>query len=123
MRYSLSDMAKIFNQTHNHSTAFQMKELFYEHYSQRRGYIDPSEDPHNSNLFKAFTLHPNKNPIYQRKLHNFMLSQKIKTIQTKIRNTYRDIVQMDMMLDRKIEIEAIMIGRSPTLTRYRPPTG
>lgn len=103
--------------------SYEMKELFYEHYTQRRGYIDTSNSLFKNNLLKAITLHPNKQPDYQRKLHEFFLMEKIKSVQTKLRTMYRDVVEMDTQLKRNPDVEEVIIGIAPTLNRFRPQNG
>ncbi|XP_006771836.1 PREDICTED: chondroitin sulfate synthase 1, partial [Myotis davidii] len=55
--------------------SYEMQQLFYENYEQnKKGYI---RDLHNSKIHRAITLHPNKSPPYQYRLHSYVLSGQI----------------------------------------------
>ncbi|KAL1770989.1 chondroitin sulfate synthase 1 [Sigmodon hispidus] len=55
--------------------SYEMQQLFYENYEQnKKEYI---RDLHSSKIHRAITLHPNKNPPYQYRLHTYILSRKI----------------------------------------------
>ena len=97
-----------------------MQELFYEHYALRKGYIDPYQDPNNLKLYSAMTLHPNKNPQYQVKLHKFMRSLRMETLATRIKELSRDVVKMDNKLSLPIKMEDFMLGAPPSLNRFLP---
>ncbi|XP_039270882.2 chondroitin sulfate synthase 1-like [Styela clava] len=103
--------------------SYEMRELFYEHYSKRLGYIDPQEGSFGNSLIDAITLHPNKKPEYQRRLHNYFLSQKIKLLQAKLTLLYRDLVEMDNAVGRTSDMEELMLGSPLTLNRFRPTEG
>nr|CAB3230906.1 chondroitin sulfate synthase 1 [Phallusia mammillata] len=104
----------------NCAWSYQMQELFYEHYYLRKGYIDPNVDPSNPKLYSAMTLHPNKNPAYQVKLHSFMGGKKIIEKLSKIKLLQRDVLDLSRELDRSPGIEEYMLGLHPTLHRFRP---
>ena len=97
-----------------------MQELFYEHYALRKGFIDPYKDPTNLKLYSALTLHPNKNPHYQVKLHKFMLSRQIQQRKTRIKLLTRDIVAIENHLNESSTMENYMIGIPPSLNRFVP---
>jgi len=97
-----------------------MQELFYEHYYLRQGYIDPTINPHNPKLVSALTLHPNKNPAYQVKLHSFMRTRKIEDLFTRIKLLQRDVVDFKRLLGQVPSMEEHMLGLKPTLNRYMP---
>lgn len=97
-----------------------MQELFYEHYTLRKGYIDPHEDPTNLKLYSAFTLHPNKNPHYQVKLHKFMKSHQLQKSTTRVKLLTRDVVAMEKYLNQPTTMEDYMIGIPPSLNRFVP---
>ena len=99
---------------------FQMQELFYEHYTLRKGYIDPLEDPNNLKLYSSFTLHPNKNPQYQMKLHKFMRSLRLQELSVKIKELSRDVLTMKDQLDMRPNMEEYMLGIPPSLNRFVP---
>nr|XP_002129676.3 chondroitin sulfate synthase 1 [Ciona intestinalis] len=104
----------------NCAWSYQMQELFYEHYTLRKGYIDPYEEPNNPKFRTAMTLHPNKNPAYQVKLHQFMRSQRLKQRMMDIKRLSRDVVNMDGYLGSGSDIEDFMLGSPLTLNRFMP---
>uniref|UniRef100_H2Z1X9 Hexosyltransferase n=1 Tax=Ciona savignyi TaxID=51511 RepID=H2Z1X9_CIOSA len=100
--------------------ASEMQELFYEHYALRKGYIDPYDEPNNPKLHTAMTLHPNKNPAYQVKLHYFMRSQRIQQLMGKVKQLSRDVVELSSRLTSAIDVEHFMLGSPLTLNRFSP---
>lgn len=100
-----------------------MKELFYEHYSKRVGYIDHEDTTLGNELSSAITLHPNKNPAHHRRLHIHFLSEKIKQLQARLSRLYRDVVVEDKVLRRTPDAEEFMLGIPLSLNRYRPFNG
>ena len=97
-----------------------MQELFYEHYTLRKGYIDPYNDPNNLKLYSAMTLHPNKKTQYQIKLHKFMQSLQLQHFQSHIKLYSRDIIRMDSYLEEESAMEDFMLGIEPSLNRFLP---
>ncbi|XP_076801044.1 chondroitin sulfate synthase 1-like [Clavelina lepadiformis] len=104
----------------NCAWSYQMQELFYEHYTLRKGYIDPFIEPNNPKLYTALTLHPNKNPAYQVKLHKFMNFQKIQNNLKRIKTLSREIVSSNKFLNTRSGMEEYMLGIAPTLRRFVP---
>lgn len=100
-----------------------MKELFYEHYSKRMGYIDDDDTSFGNELNSAITMHPNKKPDYHRKLHLHFLSDKIKHLQARLSKLYRDVIIEDNALGRTPDAEEYMLGVPLSLNRYRPTDG
>ncbi|XP_005871167.1 PREDICTED: chondroitin sulfate synthase 1, partial [Myotis brandtii] len=72
--------------------SYEMQQLFYENYEQnKKGYI---RDLHNSKIHRAITLHPNKSPPYQYRLHSYVLSGQIAALRHRTLQLHREIVLM-----------------------------
>ncbi|EPQ10684.1 Chondroitin sulfate synthase 1 [Myotis brandtii] len=69
--------------------SYEMQQLFYENYEQnKKGYI---RDLHNSKIHRAITLHPNKSPPYQYRLHSYVLSGQIAALRHRTLQLHREI--------------------------------
>lgn len=98
-----------------------MKTLFYEHYAVREGYIDPLEHSQSAmEIERAITLHPNKKPDYQRKLHLHVLKKKVTAKLTDVRTLSRDIISVDSLLEKLSDLDEFMLGIQPSLKRFVP---
>uniref|UniRef100_K7GET4 Hexosyltransferase n=1 Tax=Pelodiscus sinensis TaxID=13735 RepID=K7GET4_PELSI len=72
-----------------------MQQLFHENYEHnRKGYI---QDLHNSKIHTAITLHPNKRPAYQYRLHNYILSRKISELRYRTIQLHRESALMSKL--------------------------
>ncbi|XP_040914093.1 chondroitin sulfate synthase 3 [Toxotes jaculatrix] len=94
--------------------SYEMQQLFYENYEHnKKGFI---EELHNSKIHNAITLHPNKKPAYQYRLHSFMLSREISRL------CYRTIqLQHDgLMMSYLGDTEDQQLGSPPSYMRYQP---
>ncbi|KAK2107627.1 Chondroitin sulfate synthase 1 [Saguinus oedipus] len=95
-----------------------MQQLFYENYEQnKKGYI---RDLHNSKIHQAITLHPNKNPPYQYRLHSYMLSRKIAELRHRTIQLHREIVLMSKYSNTEIHKEDLQLGIPPSFMRFQP---
>ena len=89
-----------------------MQQLFYENYEQnKKGYI---RDLHSSKIHRAITLHPNKNPPYQYRLHSYMLSRKIAELRHRTIQLHREIVLMSKYSSTEIQKEDLQLGIPPS---------
>ncbi|MBN3275868.1 CHSS1 synthase, partial [Polyodon spathula] len=96
----------------------QMQQLFYENYEpNKKGYI---RDLHNSKIHRAMTLHPNKNPPYQYRLHSYMLSRKISELRHRTIQLHREIVQMSKYSNTEVHKDDLQLGIPPSFMRFHP---
>ncbi|KAG7278122.1 hypothetical protein CRUP_019432 [Coryphaenoides rupestris] len=96
----------------------KMQQLFYENYEpNKKGYI---RDLHNSKIHRAITLHPNKNPPYQYRLHSYMLSRKIADLRHRTIQLHREIVQMGRYGAAEPSPEDQQLGMPPSFMRFHP---
>lgn len=95
-----------------------MQQLFYENYEpNKKGYI---RDLHNSKIHRAITLHPNKNPPYQYRLHSYILSRKIADLRHHTIQLHREIVQMGHYGAGEPSREDLQLGMPPSFMRFHP---
>lgn len=98
--------------------AFQMQQLFHENYEHnRKGYI---QDLHNSKIHAAITLHPNKRPAYQYRLHNYMLSRKISELRYRTIQLHRERALMSKLSDSEVSKEDQQLGVMPSFNHFQP---
>ncbi|KAK2913350.1 hypothetical protein Q8A67_001749 [Cirrhinus molitorella] len=98
--------------------SYEMQQLFYENYEpNKKGYI---RDLHNSKIHRAITLHPNKNPPYQYRLHSYMLSRKIAELRHRTIQLHREIVQMSRYSNTEVHKEDLQLGMPPSFMRFHP---
>ncbi|KAM9711236.1 chondroitin sulfate synthase 1 isoform 1-T1 [Dama dama] len=98
--------------------SYEMQQLFYENYEQnKKGYI---RDLHNSKIHRAITLHPNKNPPYQYRLHSYMLSRKIAELRHRTIQLHREIVLMSKYSNTEVHKEDLQLGIPPSFMRFQP---
>ncbi|XP_016307684.1 chondroitin sulfate synthase 1-like [Sinocyclocheilus anshuiensis] len=98
--------------------SYEMQQLFYENYEpNKKGYI---RDLHNSKIHRAITLHPNKNPPYQYRLHSYMLSRKIAELRHRTVQLHREIVQMSRYSNTEVHKEDLQLGMPPSFMRFHP---
>ncbi|XP_028728647.1 chondroitin sulfate synthase 1 [Peromyscus leucopus] len=97
--------------------SYEMQQLFYENYEQnKKGYI---RDLHSSKIHRAITLHPNKNPPYQYRLHSYMLSRKIAELRHRTIQLHREIVLMSKYSGTEIQKEDLQLGIPPSFMRFQ----
>ncbi|XP_038257121.1 chondroitin sulfate synthase 3 [Dermochelys coriacea] len=98
--------------------SYEMQQLFHENYEHnRKGYI---QDLHNSKIHTAITLHPNKRPAYQYRLHNYILSCKISELRYRTIQLHRESVLMSKLSNSEINKEDQQLGMMPSFNRFQP---
>ncbi|XP_067873771.1 chondroitin sulfate synthase 1 [Heterodontus francisci] len=98
--------------------SYEMQQLFYENYEQnKKGYI---QDLHNSKIQRAITLHPNKSPEYQYRLHSYMLSRRIAELRHRTIQLHREIVLMARYSNSQMHKDDLQLGISPSFMRFQP---
>ncbi|NXE48490.1 CHSS3 synthase, partial [Casuarius casuarius] len=98
--------------------SLQMQQLFHENYEHnRKGYI---QDLHNSKIHTAITLHPNKRPAYQYRLHNYILSRKISELRYRTIQLHRESALMSKLSNSEINKEDQQLGVMPSFNRFQP---
>ncbi|KAJ8392729.1 hypothetical protein AAFF_G00072130 [Aldrovandia affinis] len=96
----------------------QMQQLFYENYEHnKKGFI---QELHSSKIHNAITLHPNKRPAYQYRLHSYMLSRKISELRYRTIRLHREGVAMSQLSNTEAQREDQQLGALPSYTRYQP---
>lgn len=98
--------------------SYEMQQLFYENYEHnKKGFI---QELHSSKIHNAITLHPNKRPAYQYRLHSYLLSRKISELQYRTIQLHREGVTMNHLSNTAVQWEDQLLGAPPSYTRYRP---
>lgn len=96
----------------------QMQQLFYENYEHnKKGFI---EELHSTKIHNAITLHPNKKPAYQFRLHNFMLSREISRLRYRSILLHREGLIMSQLSDTEVLWEDQQLGALPSYMRFQP---
>ena len=95
-----------------------MQQLFYENYEHnKKGFI---QELHNSKIHNAITLHPNKRPAYQYRLHSYMLSRQISQLRYRTIQLHREGITMSKLGNTEVQWEDQQLGAPPSYTRYQP---
>lgn len=95
-----------------------MQQLFYENYEQnKKGFI---EELHSSKIHNAITLHPNKKPAYQYRLHSFTLSREISRLRYRTILLHREGLIMSYLSDTEVLWEDQQLGSPPSYMHYQP---
>lgn len=98
--------------------SYEMQQLFYENYEHnKKGFI---EELHSSKIHNAITLHPNKKPAYQYRLHSFMLSREISRLRYRTILLHREGLIMSQLSDTEVLWEDQQLGALPSFMRYQP---
>ncbi|XP_005990195.1 chondroitin sulfate synthase 1 [Latimeria chalumnae] len=98
--------------------SYEMQQLFYENYEKdKKGYI---RDLRNSKIHRAITLHPNKNPPYQYRLHSYLLSRKIAELRYRTIQLHREIVLMSKYSNAEVHRDDLQLGIPPSFMRFQP---
>ncbi|XP_033952517.1 chondroitin sulfate synthase 3 [Pseudochaenichthys georgianus] len=98
--------------------SYEMQQLFYENYEHnKRGFI---EELHSSKIHNAITLHPNKKPAYQYRLHSFMMSREISRLCYQSILLHREGLLMSHLSDSEVLWEDQQLGSSPSYMRFKP---
>ncbi|KAM9841308.1 chondroitin sulfate synthase 3 [Aulostomus maculatus] len=98
--------------------SYEMQQLFYENYEHnKKGYI---EELHSSKIHNAITLHPNKWPAYQYRLHSYMLTREISRLRYHTILLHREGLMMTDLSDTEVLWEDQQLGAPPSYMRYQP---
>ncbi|KAL4660762.1 chondroitin sulfate synthase 1-like [Arapaima gigas] len=100
--------------------SYEMQQLFYENYEpNKKGYLS---DLHNSKIHRAITLHPNKSPPHQYRLHSYLLSQQIAELRHRTVRLHREIVQTSRYMGSSSDVrkEDLQLGAAPSFMRFQP---
>ncbi|XP_042365842.1 chondroitin sulfate synthase 3-like [Plectropomus leopardus] len=98
--------------------SYEMQQLFYENYEHnKKGFI---EELHSSKIHNAITLHPNKKPAYQYRLHSFMLSREISRLCYRTLLLHREGLMMSYLSDTEVLWEDQQLGAPPSYMRFKP---
>nr|XP_057920860.1 chondroitin sulfate synthase 3 [Doryrhamphus excisus] len=97
--------------------SYEMQQLFYENYEHKKGFID---ELHSSKIHNAITLHPNKWPAYQYRLHNYMLTREISRLRYRTILLHREGLMMTHLSDTEMLWEDQQLGAPPSYMRYQP---
>ncbi|XP_034752486.1 chondroitin sulfate synthase 3 [Etheostoma cragini] len=98
--------------------SYEMQQLFYENYEHnKKGFI---EELHSSKIHNAITLHPNKKPAYQYRLHSFMLGREISRLCYRSILLHRQGLMMSSLSDTEVQWEDQQLGSPPSYMRYKP---
>ncbi|XP_048829175.1 chondroitin sulfate synthase 1-like [Brienomyrus brachyistius] len=100
--------------------SYEMQQLFYENYEpNKKGYLS---DLHNSKIHRAITLHPNKSPPHQYRLHSYLLSQQIAELRHRTVRLHREIVQASRYSGSAGDLrkEDLQLGAAPSFMRFQP---
>ncbi|KAG9341313.1 hypothetical protein JZ751_019417 [Albula glossodonta] len=98
--------------------SYEMQKLFYQNYEpEKKGFI---QDLRNKKLYSTITLHPNKSPRHQYRLHNHMLIQKITKLRSHTVQLHREMLQLSHLVNTEPSKEDLQLGKTPSLTIPRP---
>ncbi|GCC37611.1 chondroitin sulfate synthase 1-like [Chiloscyllium punctatum] len=98
--------------------SYEMQQLFYENYEHnKKGYI---QDLRNSKIHNAITLHPNKRPDYQYRLHNYLLTRKVSELRHRTIQLHRESVSMSKLSNTEVRKEDQQLGMMPSFMRFQP---
>ncbi|XP_067114847.1 chondroitin sulfate synthase 3 isoform X1 [Osmerus mordax] len=98
--------------------SYEMQQLFYENYEHnKKGFI---QELHSSKIHNAITLHPNKRPAYQYRLHSYMLSREISRLRYRTILLHREGLTMSHLSNTEVQWEDQQLGAPPSYTRYQP---
>ncbi|XP_066294539.1 chondroitin sulfate synthase 1-like [Branchiostoma lanceolatum] len=97
--------------------AYETRDLFFNDY--KNYHMGRIEELRTSIINRAITLHPNKIPEYQYKLHTRFLSLKLHDLRKRLLVLYREISHMCGLRQSPTGL-ALTLGKQPSLTSYRP---
>ncbi|XP_061613608.1 chondroitin sulfate synthase 1 isoform X3 [Phyllopteryx taeniolatus] len=98
--------------------SYEMQQLFYENYEpDKKGFI---RELRNSKIHRAITLHPNKNPAYQYRLHGYLLSRRMAALRHRTVRLHRETLQMAVLGAPEPGREERRLGAPPSFMRFRP---
>lgn len=95
-----------------------MQQLFYENYEHnKKGFI---EELHSSKIHNAVTLHPNKRPGYQYRLHSYLLTRRMNRLRHRTLRLHRDSLAMSRLSDGEELWEDRQLGTQPSFMGFTP---
>ncbi|KAK7126250.1 hypothetical protein R3I93_021586 [Phoxinus phoxinus] len=98
--------------------SYEMQQLFYENYEHnKKGFI---QDLHSSKIHNAITLHPNKRPAYQYRLHVYMLARRLSQLRHRTVQLHREALTVSRLGSAAVRREDQQLGAAPSYTRYQP---
>ncbi|XP_057685133.1 chondroitin sulfate synthase 1-like isoform X2 [Corythoichthys intestinalis] len=98
--------------------SYEMQQLFHENYEpNKRGFIRELRD---SKIHRAITLHPNKSPPHQYRLHSYLLSQKVAALRQRSVRLHRELLLAARPGTSGATREDRRLGAPPSFTRFRP---
>ncbi|KAJ8252355.1 hypothetical protein COCON_G00216670 [Conger conger] len=98
--------------------SYEMQQLFYQNYEPgNKGFI---QDLSNSKLYNAITLHPNKSPPHQYRLHSYMLGRKISELHHRTIRLHREILRMSNLTNAEPCREDLQPGATACFKDLRP---
>ncbi|XP_051920211.1 chondroitin sulfate synthase 1 isoform X1 [Hippocampus zosterae] len=98
--------------------SYEMQQLFYENYEpDKTGFIRKLRS---SKIHRAITLHPNKNPAHQYRLHAYLLSRRAAALRLRSVRLHRELVQMGRLGAAEPGRRDRRLGAPPSLSRFHP---
>ncbi|XP_077418892.1 chondroitin sulfate synthase 1 [Vanacampus margaritifer] len=98
--------------------SYEMQQLFYENYEpNKKGFI---RELRSSKIHRAITLHPNKNPPYQYRLHAYLLSRRAAALRHRTVCLHRELVHMARLGAPEPGREDQRLGAPPSFMRFHP---
>ncbi|XP_049574484.1 chondroitin sulfate synthase 1 [Syngnathus scovelli] len=98
--------------------SYEMQQLFYENYEpDKKGFI---RELRSGKIHRAVTLHPNKSPPHQYRLHAYLLSRRAAALRHRTVRLHRELVGMARPGAPDPSREDRLLGASPSFMRFRP---
>ncbi|KAI8507317.1 Chondroitin sulfate synthase 1 [Branchiostoma belcheri] len=100
------------------TSAFDTRDIFFNDYKNyNRGNIG---DLHKTIIDNAITLHPNKRPQYQYKLHTYLLSQRIHDLKRRAFDLHHSVEQMTELIEPKLPARAYSQWEKHLKSNFHP---
>ncbi|XP_066273498.1 chondroitin sulfate synthase 1-like isoform X1 [Branchiostoma lanceolatum] len=98
--------------------AYESQHLFFNDYkNDKKGRI---ENLHTVGVQRAITMHPNKHPPYQYRLHNYLLSQRMHNLRQRTLSMHREVKVMSHLLLEDVTGLDAKLGDVPSLMHFTP---
>ncbi|XP_077376575.1 chondroitin sulfate synthase 1 [Festucalex cinctus] len=95
--------------------SYEMQQLFYENYEpDKKGFI---RELRSSKIHRAITLHPNKKPSYQYRLHAYLLGRRAAALRHRAVRLHRELLRTG---GPEPAGEDRRLGAPPSFMRFRP---